>query len=880
MGHNTSFPNPPGWVDRLLDRWLDPYLGEGIKGDLYERYLTTYQDRGRRRANWEYFLNGMGYLRYARLRNKNSKSNWQAMLKNHLTITLRTFKKHKVYSLINTLGLAIGMAAGFMILQYVHYEFTYDRFLENSQNIYRVKQNRYNKGELTTQWAAGCSGVGNAMKSDLPEVNKYVKLTLSTTMLSYDQRYFKVPHAYYASEDFFEIFSVPLLSGIDSLVLDNPYTVVLSKSLAKKIFGNDNPIGKVLKLNDTWDFEVTGIFDDLPEHTHMRFDLLYSFKSFVDIQGEQADTQWNWDGFMTYVQLEEGTDPGVVENKLVDLTEKYNGEELRLYNSAQSFELQPLDKIHLTSNYIREFKENGNEQATYFLLIVGVFVLLIAWINYINLSTARSMQRAKEVGVRKVIGSAKSQLISQFIFESFLTNLISLVLALALVVYIYPYFNGFVGREAQYTLPNDALFWLAMVGTIVVGALISGFYPAMVMSQFKPIKVLNGKFETSSSGSLLRKILVIFQFVTSVVLITGTFVIYQQLEFLQKQELGVSINKTMVIRTPVINADSIYRGRYDVFRNNLLNEAQIMQVSSTNTVPGRRADWNAGGIRLLQQTEADANQYRVIAMDDEFIDLFGLQVIEGRAFSASYGTETSSVIVNEAAVPLLGAMSAKDLINQKMYFWDDTFNIVGVVKNFRQESPKAAYDPMVFRYFPAPTGFYALKISSNDIPSLITKIETHWMDAYYGQPFNFFFLDDYYNEQYDSENRFGSIFAGFAGLAIFVACMGLFGLASYATSLRTKEVSVRKVLGANFPQLFLLLTSDFMKLVFIAILFSIPFSWWTLDTWLQEFANRITLDWWLFVVPAGVLILIAVATIGYHTFKVVSVNPARTLKYE
>lgn len=880
MHQQKNISGPPPWIEKWLEKLIDPYLLEGIQGDLYEKYYQKSSQKSSFRANINYIWNAIGYVRYFSLKNKNSRSNFEAMFKNYLTITLRTFKKHKVYSFINLFGLAVGITAGFIILQYVYYEFNYDTHLENSENIYRVQQDRYNKGELTTQWASGCAGIGPDLKETFPEVEKYVKLHPSGASLKYNNRYLDVKHPYYASEDFFEVFSLPLISGIDSLVLDGLYTVVLSESMAKNIFGKQDPLGQIIIQNDTRDFEVVGVFKDLPEHSHMKIDLLYSFKTYVALSDEGANTQWNWDGFMTYVQLKDGTDPQVFEAKIPELVETKKGEDFKVTGEGIKFNLQPIEKIHLTSDYIMEFKANGNEQTTYFLLIIGIFLIGIAWINYINLTTARSMQRAKEVGIRKVLGSYRSQLVKQFMFESGFTNLISIVISILLILAIYPYFNQFVGISDPYTIPVDSFFWIIILGMLLLGTILSGFYPALVLSGFKPISVLKGKFESTGSGNLLRKGLVIVQFLTSVILITGTFAVYRQMDFLQDQDLGVAIDQTMIINTPSVNSDSIYNIQYDFLKNKLLGESDIKMISSSSAVPGRQPGWNAGGVRMLDQGEDEANQYRVIAMDDEYMKLYELELSAGRTFDKSYGNEENNVLINEASIRLLGKPDAESILNKKMQFWGDTFNIVGVLKNFRQESPKSAFDPMVFRYRERSGGFYSLKISSNNIRQVVDKVEKHWQTTYVSKPFTFFFLDDHYNEQYRSEIRFGTIFSIFSGLAILIACMGLFGLASYSTALRAKEVSVRKVLGARMSQLFMLLTKDFLKLVGISILISLPISIWIINLWLDNFANRISLNAVLFVIPAIALALIAVVTIAYHTYKTATLNPATTLKDE
>lgn len=853
---------------------------EGIIGDLHEKFGVATISKGRWYADLIYILNALGYLRYVSLKNRNSRSNFEAMFKNYLTITLRSFKKQKVYSFINLFGLSLGIAAGFMILQYVYYEVNYDKHLDNAQNIYRVQQDRFNKGELSTQWASGCAGIGPDMKEAFPEIEKYVKLHSSNTLLKYNNQYLKIKNAYYASEDFFEVFSIPLISGVDSLVLTGLYKVVLSKSMATNLFGDADPLGKIVVLNDRTDFEVVGVFDDLPEQSHMKIDLLYSFSSYVALTSERANTAWNWDGFMTYVQLRAGTDPKSLEAKLPMLIEEKVGEEYEQSGQGIAFHLQPLAQIHLTSNYFGEFKKNGDKLTTYFLLIVGIFLIVIAWINYINLTTARAMQRAREVGIRKVLGSFRRQLINQFLFESAFMNLLSMIVALLLIFFGYPYFNEFVGISDPYSFPTDSFFWLSMLGMLLAGLFLSGFYPALVLSSFKPVDVLKGKFEGSGSGGTLRKVLVVFQFLTSVILITGTFVVYQQMNFLQEQDLGLSIDQTLILRTPNSNNDSTYSVHYNTFRNNLLAEPEISALSSSTSIPGGGPGWNAGGIRLLEQDENEANQYRVVAMDDQYLDLYDVEIANGRKFDDSFGNEENNVIVNESAVKLLGAVKSELILNKKMYFWGDTFNIVGVVKNFRHESPKKAFDPLIFRYIPEVNGFYSLKVSTQNMSQMIGKIEQHWRTSYNEQPFDLFFLDEHYNEQYKSEEQFGSVFGFFAGLAILIACLGLFGLASYATALRTKEVGVRKVLGARVTQLLALLAQDFLKLVSIAIIISIPISYWIINQWLDNFANRISISAYLFFVPSILLIVIALITITYHVLKTASLNPAITLKNE
>ncbi len=802
------------------------------------------------------------------------------MLRNHFTITLRNLSKHPFYAIINTLGLAIGMAAGFMILQYVYYELSYDNFFENKENIYRVQTNRYEDGELATQWAAGCAGVGLHMTEDFPEVQAFVNLTGSRAQISYDDKYFKLEKPYYAGEDFFEIFSIPLLRGVDSLVLKEPFTVALSESLAKKIFGDEDPIDKVIKQNDTRDFKVTGVFQDLPERSHMQFDLLYSFESYAVMVSPNSKTAWQWDGFLNYVVLAPGTDPKALEKKFPDFVQAREGERLADFNADMSFDLQPLTDIHLISNYRGEIKANGDKQATYFLLVIGMFVLFIAWINYINLTTARSMSRAKEVGIRKVMGSHQGQLVRQFMFESFFINLLAFLIAGLLVISSFPFFNDFIGRSSSYTWPDAAYFWIGLATVFTTGILLSGFYPAIVLSKFRPVTVLKGKFSGSPAGNMLRRGLVVFQFLASLVLITGTYIVYQQMGFLQSQDLGVKINQTMILKPPSFQSDSVFDLRSSLFQDKVLAESSVAGIAASSAVPGRTPGWNAGGIRFVGQPQSESNQYRAIGCDDRFMDFYGLELISGRKFSSSFSAEESNVLLNESAMKRIGMTDPEELMKKKLFFWGDTFNIIGVVKDYRQESPKQAYDAIIFRYFDSPGGFYSINIRTTQISEAVATIQSRWEEAFGTKPFDFFFLDDYYNEQYANDMKFGSIFGIFSGLAIFVAVLGLFGLSSFITALRTKEIGIRKVLGANIQSLWLLLTNSFLKLVLVAMSLSIPITWWVMNGWLENFENRIGLEWYLFGLPAIALIVVAVSTVSYHTFKTAILNPATTLKDE
>lgn len=800
------------------------------------------------------------------------------MFQNYLTSLWRHVSKNKVFTFINIAGLAIGMLACILITQFVLHELSYDNFLDKKDRIFRIQQDRYDKGELSTQWAAGAAGIGPDLKANFSEVKAYTRLMKQGATLSTGDTFFREEDLYFASEDFFSVFSIKLIDGIDSLVLKEPYKMVLSESMARKYFGNENPIGQTLKANGNREYEISGVFEDLPINTHMKIDALGSFISLEKMWNDPITT-WDWDGFMTYILLEENADAKSLEAKFPDFVEKTKGEDLRKYNAGIEFHLQPVADIHLDSDYIMEFKPNGNRQSVNFLSIVALLIMIIAWINYINLSTAKSIERAREVGIRKVMGGYRAQLIQQFLTESLFLNFMAVLLAAGLAILLTPWFSNLTGRELGYQLFLQPTFWLILIGLIVFGAIMSGLYPAFVLSSFRPVEVLKGKFKNSDSGVWLRKGMVITQFIASITLMVGTFTVYQQLSFMQNQDLGVNIQQTVVLRSPSVT-DSTYKQKYQVFKQNISDYTGVVSVTASTAVPGSQPDWNAGGIRRLSQGDDEQNQYRIIMTDGSFNKSFGLEMLFGREFSDDVANEHRNVLLNETATRLMGFSSPEEAINEEIFFWGDTFNIVGVMKNYHQESLKKSFDALIFRYNDAPNGFYSVKVNTTEIKDLMATLESDWQEVFPGNPFEYFFLDEHFDQQYKSDQQFGTIFSIFSALAIFIASLGLFGLSSLTAIQRTKEIGIRKVMGASLPGLLQLISKDFIILILIAIVFSIPLAIWIMNSWLQDFATRIPLSWWIFAIPSLTVVIITLVTVSVHTIKVATINPVKSLNYE
>ncbi|QHT65720.1 FtsX-like permease family protein [Rhodocytophaga rosea] len=803
------------------------------------------------------------------------------MLKSYFKTALRSLLKHKAFSFINIFGLAIGMAACLLILQYVTFELSYDQFHAKKDRIFRLQQNRYDKGELSTQWAAGAAGIGNAMKEAFPEVETVAKFTPTGGVISYGDKKFREEKMYFANNDFFTVFTYPLVKGNPAKLLTEPFQAVISRSVAKKYFGNEDPVGKRISRNQREDYLITGVAEDMPENTHLKFTVLLSFPTFVKFTSPEAETTFDWDGFYTYILLKPGVKANAVEAKIPALIEKKVGQINRERNHRVEYKLQPVQDIHLYSSYMMEAEANGNGESVYFLFIIAFFIIIIAWINYINLSTARALDRAKEVGIRKVMGSYRKQLIGQFMFESVLVNLFAVLVAFGLVVICLPVFNWLTDKQMGFSLITRLDFWLALLGLFAIGSILSGLYPAFVLSSFQPIAVLKGRLSKTSHGAFLRQTLVVGQFAASVALMVGTFCVFRQIDYMQNQELGVQINQTLVLRGPNVT-DSTYSDKLNSFKNELLQYPGIKKIAASTEVPGKKVGWNAGGIRPVGSAEGDANQYRVIGIDYDFLDSYGLKVVAGRNFSREFSTDPKAVLMNEAAAKLMGFKKPEEALNKRIEFWGETYTIVGVVANHHQESLREDYDVHIFRLIPDSQNYYSLKLEAggDNLNQIINTAQAKWGQFFPGNPFEYFFLDEQFDKQYKADKQFGQVFGVFAVLAIFVACLGLFGLASFVTTQRTKEIGIRKVLGASISSILMLLSKDFVKLVVIAFVIASPITYYLLKQWLENYAFQASISPWMFIVPGLLILIIALLTVSTQTVKAATDNPVKSLRSE
>lgn len=801
------------------------------------------------------------------------------MLRNYLSIAWRKVLKNKLSSTINIAGLCLGLAVFLLISAHVINELSYDNFYNKKDRIYRVQLKRYKDKVLSTEWAWGSAAIGPALKENFPEVENYVMMSSGEATISYKDAFFKEPRGYFASQDFFKVFSVKLVNGNPDDVLSRPYTAVVSKSTAAKYFKDVDPIGKTIKMSLGMEYEVTGVFQDFPENSHMRPDLLFSFETLLKIQGRDILTAWQRDYIATYVLLRPDADADLLESKIPALVQKAVAEQLKRSGARMEFYFMPLTDIHLDSNFLGEFEPNGSRLAVYFLIIIAGLIIVVALINHINLSTATARERAREIGLRKSIGSSHTQIIFQFVLESLLINFVALVCAATLMLWVRPWFTVFSGYKIHLSHLLQWNFCIPFFGGFLFAILLSGIYPAIVLSKYRAISALRGGLLMPSRGLGLRRSLVVFQFLVTILLITSTYAVYNQVSFMRDTEIGVNLKQTLVLETSG-RRDSTARSHYRAFENDLLQFPDISGVATSSAVPGGPTGWVAGNVRLATQTEAEGKQYQVIGMDQDFMDVYSIHLLAGRKFSKEYPLDNEKIILNESAMRHLGCDDPEKIVDKDLLFWGKTYRIIGVVSNFHQESPKKAYDPILFRCMPKNVVYYSVKYSTANVGALVSEIENDWKKIFPDEPFDYYFLNEHYEKQYLPDVRFGRIVGLFSIVAIIVACIGLFGLCSLTLMQRTKEVGVRKVLGATLSSIALLIGRDFLLLIAIAIFIAVPVSWWAIDYWLRDFANRIDLTWWMFTLPSVVVTIIAIMTIAYHTLRVARTNPVEALKYE
>lgn len=891
MSISQDHIKPPKIAEKLLRVIYDDELLDDILGDLQEMFQDRVESKGLFRARMHYFKDAFLSIRNYDLRRKRKviHNNSIPMLKNYIKTTFRTLAKNRVYSALNIFGLALGIAACLFIAQYVAYEYSYDKFHSNYENLYRVKYKVYRADDLQIDCAAAVPRVGPFMKENMPEVVDFARAFPMSGIFEKDNIQFREKRVQIADPSFLKIFDYPLIHGDVETALSEPNTVVITESIANKYFGKTDVVGENIKLY-TWiekTLEITGVTKDVPENSHLKYNFLISYETLNnetrnDDGTASSETAWGWYDFNTYVLLKDGADPKEFDAKFEEVLYAERGEDFEKYNFKAEFPLQPITDIHLHSNLLQESEpaEQGDGDTVFFLAIIAGFILIIAWINYINLSTAKSLERAKEVGVRKSMGAYKKQLVNQFLTESFVLNLIALTLAIIVVVIATPMFNQLVDSQLSRAFFLKPAFWLAVLGVYVIGSLLSGLYPAFILSSFRPIQVLKGKMTTNKSGIMLRRALVVFQFAASVTLIAGTIIVYQQLSHMKNLDVGFDMTDTMVMRGPQVFAvDSLFGTALNSFENELRNQPNIEAVSNSSNVPGDEIFWTRG-MRKQEDTPDKNFTVYLVGVDQDYFPTYDIEFLAGRNYDKTFTTDTGNVIINRATMEYLEIPTPEDAIGQKVLYGGNKRTIIGVVDNYHQQSVKNSINPLVFPLTESNASFITVKLQTEDYQAAYETSKAVFDDFFPGNPFDTFFLDEFYNKQYANEDNFSRAFTLFALFAIIVACLGLFGLTSFTALQRTKEIGIRKVLGADVAQLVMILSKEFLILVIIANVISWPIVYLIMDGWLDNFTSRISIGLSVFLISAILVVLIALIAVGNKTLSIAKTNPVKALRYE
>ena len=805
------------------------------------------------------------------------------MIKNHLKVAIRNILRQKGTSALNVSGLAIGIACSILITLYVRYELSYDRFHENAEQIYRIAV-RASIGDTKINQTHSSAITFIKLMEDFPETEIGVKfLNIGRTPISLGDKTFYEPKVLGVDSTFFDVFTFPLIYGDKETVLGQPNTLVLTESTAQKYFRRTDVVGETLSFDFTSfgeglvEYKIVGVVQDFPGNSHFQADFLLSMLSFPELIN---NTGWSSNNFLSYLMMQKGTSKEAFDEKLKTFTRKYMGEERFDEWVAQGnyweYYLQPITDIHLNSDLNGELEANGNKTYVYIFSIISVIILLIACINFMNLSTAKSSLRAKEVGMRKVVGAGRGSLILQFLSESIIISYISLIISLLLVQVFLPIYRTLVDRPIEMQYFNDPeVLPTILIGGLIIG-LISGSYPAFFLSSFKPTRILSSNTGDSKSGSWIRNGLVIFQFSISIFLIIGTLTVYHQLKYLQNKKLGFNKEQILIINNP----GTLTGSHIASFKESLLGQAAVSQVSGSNFLPSQKFSNIGFGAEDVEQSFT----LNIGVVDYSYAKALELEIVDGRFFDRAFKSDSVGAILNEKAVELLGW---DEPLGKKINNWSKqrgNFTVVGIVKDFHYESLHQEVRPMALflsgGYYNRVERNIIISLNTADIPAAIAGIEHEWKKQAPAMPFEYSFLDDDYNQLYINEQQTSEIFSIFSVLAIFIASLGLFGLASFITDQKTKEIGLRKVLGASVRELIQMLNASFVKWVVVASFIAWPLAWLAMDGWLQNFAYRVEQAWWMFIVAAVLALVISVLVVSMQTVKAALKNPIDSLKYE
>ena len=802
------------------------------------------------------------------------------MIKNYLKQTWRSLVKNKTYSLLNIIGLSVGLTCFALIALWVNHELSYDKFNKNYDRIVRLTGIEKRETGISES-AVSSAPMAKALKDDYAEIENTVRFDMHEELVLHNGQQLLEPGILVTDPSIFDIFSYKLVTGDGHSALNAPYSIILTQSTAKKYFGDSDPMGKTLTIymNDSTGrgalYTVTGVMADPPTNAHFTFNMLASFKT-VEVANPDVLTVDGWGdaSFYTYLLLKKGVDHKALSNKISQFYGKYIGDRFEIWRPIYFYKLQPLSDIHLYSNLQYELAPTGNARQVYIFSTIAIFILLLAGINYTNLATARSVSRAKEVGVKKVVGAGRRQLLLQYLFESVLTAILAFVFSLFLSLLLQPFFYKLTGKDLS--LLSFPMLLVFLVGVTVFLGLLSGIYPAIILSGFKPIGILKGAFKSSSKGILLRKTLVVSQFVITIILVTGIIIINSQMSYIKNKDLGYDKDGLIFLRvhgnTDVING-------YTAFKNEILSNPLISGATVSNTLLG---SLGSGGSETV---DINGNPLQVntsrLRVDADYLKVHGIKLIAGQNFGIHAATDSiRPIILNENAIKSFGWKDAETAIGKPFKMGDQTGRVIGVVKDFHFSTLQHLISPLVI--FPSQDRFsrITLKVDVSKLPQTTAWLEKTWKKNFPSALLDYSYSENVLEEQYRAEEKFSKIFLYFSILSMVIACLGLYGLISYTTSQKTKEIGIRKVLGASVNGIAAMLSGGFLKLVVIACVIAIPVTWYIMNKWLEDFAYRIYISWWMFTVAGSLVLLVALITVSFEAIKAALANPVKSLRTE
>jgi putative ABC transport system permease protein len=852
------------WIlKKLLPKEEKQFFIDGIE----ERYSREVEEKGLILALFWYSKDTLFSIPYLFLDNLT----WGIiMIKNYFTTTYRNFKRQKIYTFINLAGLVMGMSVSIVVLLYINYELNFDKFHKNEHQIFRVVVQHSGSFMGTNKWVWTPDLLAPTLKNYFPEIINTARVEdLRDASLSYQDNNYTESRFYLSDPAFLKMFSFHLIQGNPDTALDKPFSLIVTEKMSKKYFGRKNPLGKIIRLNDRHNFEITGILKNLPNNSHLKFDFLGSFSSLNLISGGKYMNNWNSSNYQTYIQLKEGSNPKELESKIPKCLSKHKK------GPHSKYLLQSLGKIHLSGTLPGELDKNSETKYIYVFAIIGLLIILITCGNYMNLSTARSVKRVMEVGLRKVIGATRNQIIKQFIGESILFSLMALILSLMLVYLLLPVFSKVLDRDLSfYAIFNIPVFFTLVAVALLIGFL-SGCYPAFYISSFQSHRIIKGNYKSGSKGSLLlRNSLVLVQFFITIGLIISSLIIAQQFSYIRNKDIGFSKDQILSIKINRYNTQ--LKDKIELFKRELLKSPSILAVSKSNWPPtnirsGDYPTWEG-------QTKEDRYLFHNLLTDYDFLGLFKIDLIKGRKFTKEYSTDLeSSYIVNETAAKIMGC---KNPLGKKFGYSYRPGRIIGVVKDFHFVPMNLKILPLAIRLDLKRSNYLYIKVDTNDLNRTITSIGQKWRDFSPGFPLDFTFMDDMFNQIYQEDQRQATMFSCLTLIAIFLAALGLFGLVSFSVEQQTREIGIRKVLGASVNHLINLIIREYLKIIVLASLMVSPVVWYTMNRWISNYAYRIEIKAGVFVLGISLSLLIALTSVIYQAYKAATNNPVTSLKNE